>query len=68
MKFEIRSINTRYKEGEIDNVQISYTARNQDRSISVNGNLVLSAEEYARDESIGRLEEEAKQHLLSEVK
>ncbi|GAE32457.1 hypothetical protein [Halalkalibacter hemicellulosilyticus] len=67
MNFEVRSVNTRYSDGEMVSVQVSYAARNSDRSVSASGNLVLSAEEYEGNESIAQLEEIAKDHLLEEI-
>lgn len=67
MNFEIRSVNTKYNDGELTGVTVSYTARNEARSVSVNGNLELSAEAYKDNESISKLEELAKEHLLSEI-
>lgn len=67
MNFEIRSVNTRYSEGQLSSVTVSYNARNENRSVSVNGNLDLTADEYKGNESIGRLEELAKEHLLNEI-
>ncbi|MFA1818993.1 hypothetical protein ACDX78_02115 [Virgibacillus oceani] len=67
MQFEVRSINTRYKESQIDNVQVSYKANTESRSVNGNGNFNLSADEYEGNESIATLEQMAKQHLLDEV-
>ncbi|WP_078597107.1 hypothetical protein [Evansella clarkii] len=68
MNFQIRSVNTRYDENNnVKSVQVAYAAKNEERTISVNGNLELSAEEYAGNESIEKLEEKAKNHLLNEI-
>lgn len=67
MNFEVRSINTRYKDSQIENVQVSYRAQNEARSLNGNGNFTLSAEEYAGNESFATLEHMSKQHLLDKV-
>lgn len=67
MNFEIRSVNTRYEDGAVKSVHIAYAAKNASRSINVSGTLELSADEYAGNESIERLEELSKQHLLEEI-
>lgn len=67
MKFEVRSVNTRYENGEVVSVQVNYYAKNETRSVSVNGYFELTAEEYAGNEAIERLEQLAKQHTLNEV-
>jgi len=60
LNFEIRSIETRYKEGEIKKVQISYNTRNDNRTVSFNGNFEMSDEEYEENKAMERLEEMAK--------
>ena len=67
MTFEIRQVNTRYKDNAVDSVQVVYTARNNSRSVTINGNFELTAEEYEGNESISKLENMAKEHLLEEV-
>jgi len=67
MKFEIRQINARYSDGELESVQVIYTSRNEERSVSINGNFNMTAEEYRDNEAIEQLEVLAKNHLLNEV-
>ncbi|GAB3801964.1 hypothetical protein [Virgibacillus kimchii] len=67
MNFEIRSVNTRYKDGDVSGVQVVYSAKTDNRSINVNGNFELSAEEYENNEAIEQLEIMAKEHLLTEI-
>ena len=67
MTFEIRQVNTRYKDNAVYSVQAVYTARNNSRSVTINGNFELTAEEYEGNESISKLENMAKEHLLEEV-
>lgn len=67
MKFEIRSVNTRYNDGVMTEVQVVYSAKNDDYTVNVNGNFTLTAEEYAGNEAIERLEQLAKQHLMDEI-
>ena len=67
MKFEVRSVNMKYENNELVSVQVIYSARNEARTISINGNFELTAEEYAGNEAIERLEQLAKQHLMDEI-
>lgn len=67
MKFEVRSVNMKYENNELVSVQVIYSARNETRTVSINGNFELTAEEYAGNEAIEQLEQLAKQHTLNEV-
>jgi len=67
MKFEIRQINARYSDGDLESVQVIYTSKNEERSVSINGNFNMTAEEYRDNEAIEQLEVLAKNHLLNEV-
>ncbi|MFS0751750.1 hypothetical protein [Oceanobacillus sp. 1P07AA] len=46
-------------------MQVVYSARNEDRSVTMNGNFDLTSEEYSGNESIDRLKEMA--HLVAEA-
>ena len=67
MKFEIRSVNLEYADGEVVNIKINYSARNEIRSISANGFYDLTKEEYEANLSVEELESKAKQHMLNEI-
>nr|WP_289038294.1 hypothetical protein [uncultured Allobacillus sp.] len=67
MNFEIRSTNFQYENKEVTNVIVNYTGRNNDRSISINGNFTLTIDEYNTDSSIAGLEAKAEQHVLDEL-
>ncbi|GEM02975.1 hypothetical protein SAMN05421839_10583 [Halolactibacillus halophilus] len=67
MKFEIRSVNTRYSEGELVDVSLSYLGRDSERRVNVSGTFELTAEEYAGNEAIAQLEELSKNHALSVI-
>ena len=67
MKFEIRSVNTRYENGEVEAVGVNYQARNEDRTVNINGNFELSADDYNLNSSLPDLEKKAKEHLLNEI-
>ncbi|MCT1575707.1 hypothetical protein M3E13_19510 [Oceanobacillus kimchii] len=67
LTFAIRSINTRYREGQLSNVQISYGANNETRSASFNGHFDLTEEEHEENKSMDQLKELAKQILTDEV-
>ncbi|MFA1820545.1 hypothetical protein ACDX78_10240 [Virgibacillus oceani] len=67
MDFQIRSVNTKYKDGEVSGVQVVYSAKTENRSVNVNGNFELSAEEYENNEAIDQLEAMSKEHLLNEI-
>ncbi|QGH35126.1 hypothetical protein GI584_14210 [Gracilibacillus salitolerans] len=67
MNFEIRAVNTKYDNDEVTSVKVSYSAKNESRSVSVSGVFELTAEEYNQNSSIDALETEAQQHLLGEI-
>lgn len=67
MKFEVRSVNMKYENNELVSVQVIYSARNETKTVSINGNFELTAEEYTGNEVIEQLEHLAKQHTLNEV-
>lgn len=67
MNYEIRSVNMRYKDDEVETARVIYTARNKDRTVTINGNFDLTAVEYAKNEAVEQLEVMAKEHLMSEV-
>ncbi|SFL38691.1 hypothetical protein SAMN04487943_101293 [Gracilibacillus orientalis] len=67
MNFEIRAVNTKYDNGEVTGVKISYSAKNETRSVNVSGVFELTAAEYNDNSSIGALETKAQQHLLDEI-
>lgn len=67
MKFEIRSVNLEYADGEVVNIKINYSARNEIRSISANGFYDLTKEEYEANLSVEELESKAKQHIMNEL-
>ncbi|WP_018934547.1 hypothetical protein [Gracilibacillus lacisalsi] len=67
MNFEIRSVQTKYNEGEATSVRISYSAKNEDRSVSISGVYELTAEEFNQDGSFDTLEAKAQEHLLNEI-
>ena len=67
MDFEIRNKNMHYENEEVKSVTVNFSAKTEDRSISLNGRFTMTADEYNKDSSISALNEKAKQHVLDEL-
>ncbi|WAA10847.1 hypothetical protein [Fervidibacillus albus] len=61
MLIQINSVNIRYQNQEVVNVQVHFTAHDENREININGYIPLTAEEYAGNESIVTLTEVVRQ-------
>lgn len=55
MKIQITNVNMAYEDGEVVGVQVYFHGYTEDRFISVNGTLPLSAEEYEGNESVVKM-------------
>jgi hypothetical protein len=56
MNFRISNVQIKYSEdGQLEAVQVYFIANEQDNSINMNGNIPLTAEEYAGNESVAAL-------------
>ena len=67
MIIQITSVNMRYKDGIIDNIQVHFTGRDEERTISVNGYIPLTAEEYEGNEAISALEGIVRQKVAERI-
>lgn len=63
MNIQITNINIRYQEGDVDGVQVYFTGNDEERSISLNGYVPLTAEEYVGNETITELSKIIKQKI-----
>lgn len=55
MKIQITNVNMAYEDGEVVGVQAYFHGYNEDRTISINGTLPLTAEQYSGNESVIKL-------------
>lgn len=67
MNIQITSVNMRYADGTIDNVQVHFNGRDEERTISVNGYIPLTAEEYEGNEAISALEGIVRQKVAERI-
>ena len=67
MNIQITSVNMRYADGTIDNVQVHFNGRDEERTISVNGYIPLTAEEYEGNEAISTLEGIVRQKVAERI-
>lgn len=63
MNIQITNINIRYQEGDVDGVQVYFTGNDEERSISLNGYVPLTTEEYVGNETITELSKIIKQKI-----
>lgn len=57
----------RYKEGQVDSVQVHFNGNDEQRTISINGYIPLTAEQYAGNESVEALEGIVRQEVSEKV-
>ncbi|WP_183030289.1 hypothetical protein [Clostridium sp. 1xD42-85] len=57
----------RYKEGQVDSVQVHFNGNDEQRTISISGYIPLTAEQYAGNESVGALEGIVRQEVSEKV-
>jgi hypothetical protein len=56
MNFRISNVQIKYSEdGQLEAVQVYFIGNEQDNSINMSGNIPLTAEEYAGNESVASL-------------
>lgn len=67
MNIQITSVNMRYADGTIDNVQVHFNGRDEGRTISVNGYIPLTADEYKGNEAISALENVVRQQVAEKI-
>ncbi|WP_101933948.1 hypothetical protein [Virgibacillus dokdonensis] len=67
MKIQITSVNMRYKEGQVDSVQVHFNGNDEQRTISINGYIPLTADQYAGNESVEALEGIVRQEVSEKV-
>lgn len=67
LKIQITSVNMRYKEGQVDSVQVHFNGNDEQRTISINGYIPLTADQYAGNESVEALEGIVRQEVSEKV-
>ncbi|UII58126.1 hypothetical protein LS684_21120 (plasmid) [Cytobacillus spongiae] len=68
MNFRISNVQIKYSEdGQLEAVQVYFIANEQDNSINMNGNIPLTAEEYAGNESVTALSGIIKQRVIERL-
>lgn len=67
MNVQITSVNMRYSDGQVSSVQVHYSGRDADRTVSINGYVPLTAEEYAGNEGLEALEGLVRQFVSEKV-
>ena len=67
MKIQITSVNMRYSDGKVDRVQVHFTGHDEGRTISINGYIPLTAEEYEGNESVVALEGIVRQQVSEKI-
>lgn len=67
MVIQVMSIDVKYRADHPDGVIVSFTASNKSRTISVNGSLPLTDEEYETNQGVRSLEALIKQRVISEL-
>ena len=67
MNIQITSVHMRYADGQVESVQAHFTARDEDRTLNLNGHVPLTAEEYEGNENISALERIAQQYISEKL-
>ena len=67
MNIQITSVNVRYADNAVDSVQVHFNGRDEGRTISVNGYIPLTAEEYNGNEAISALEGVVRQQVAEKI-
>ena len=67
MNVQITNINISYNEGEINTVQVYFSATTENHEINISGYVPLTAEEYQGNESIEVLTDIVKQTIIEKL-
>ena len=63
MNLTVTSINIRYEHDQVSGVQVYFNGYDADQTTSLGGHITLTAEEYAGNESISKLNELARERI-----
>lgn len=67
MKFIINTIKPSYKNNSLEYAEVAFNAESEGGSVFASGNFQMSAEEYNQNATIEKLEDKAKDYVLSRI-
>lgn len=67
MNIEFTNINLQYADGELSHVQAQFQGYDEDRTMSISGVAPVTAEEYAGNEPVQKLENFVRQKVADKL-